>query len=165
MAPAPHQTRHQNHGRPDQGRSRDRQGGNVRSLPEPNRVTYFKDSAKKILDPTLVDQTARDNAESFVKLKPTQMRRFYDEFKAIERKIDMGKDLQERQANFERDRALIMMFKAKAAYAERRGVAPREFTQFIFDHMASIESLEDFRAFLKVFEAVVAFHRFYSQEN
>lgn len=157
----------QRQGRPDPGRSRERHGGGGGSpqLPTPSPMQYFKDAQKRVLDESLVDEKARDWAESFVKLKSTQMRRFYDDLKAIERKVQLGKDLQEQQANFERERALIMMFKAKAVYAEKRGVSPRAFTEFIFNHMASIKDLNDFRAFIKVFEAVVAFHRFFAKDN
>jgi CRISPR-associated protein Csm2 len=58
-----------------------------------------------------------------------------------------------------------MMFKAKAVYPEKRRVSPRTFTEFIFNHMASFKDLKDFQAFLKVFKAVVAFHRFYAKDN
>jgi CRISPR-associated protein Csm2 len=160
----PQPNRFQGQGRPDQGRSRERQGGGPPQLPTPNEIRYYKDKEKRILEPALVDEEARKWAESFMELKSTQMRRFYDEFRAIERKIQTGK-VEEQQANFERDRALIMMFKAKAVYAEKRRVSPRTFTQFIFDHMASIKELSDFKAFIKVFEAVVAFHRFYARDN
>lgn len=136
------------------------------TLPVPTPITYYKDPAeKKKLNPEWVDTKAQKWAESFKQLKTTQMRRFYDDLKAIERKIMLGKDMQTQEANLERNIALIMMFKAKAVYAEKRKVAPREFTQFIFDHMASIKDLKDFQAFVKVFEAVVAFHRFFSEER
>lgn len=134
-------------------------------LPTARPVKYYTDPEKRKLDPAMVDEKAEEWAKSFGELKSTQMRRFYDEFKAIERKVLLGKDVQEQEANFERDRALIMMFKAKAVYAEKRKVSPRAFTQFIFDHMGSIRSLKDFQAFIKVFEAVVAFHRFYAKDN
>jgi CRISPR-associated protein Csm2 len=139
--------------------------GTTRQLPEPKALTYYKDDEKKILDPELLDSKAGETALNCKDLKTTQMRRFYDDLKAIERKIMSGKDLQAQQANFERDRALIVMFKAKAVYAEKRRVAPPEFTQFIFDHVASIKDLNDFKAFIKVFESVVAFHKFYSPER
>lgn len=158
--------RNQPQGRGGQGGGRERQfGGGGEQLPTPNPLSYYEDREKEKLDPSLVDEKAIDWARSFELLRTTQMRRFYDEIKAIERKIQTGKGIQERHENFERDRALIMMFKAKAVYAEKRRVAPREFTQFIFDHMASIKDLKDFQAFIKVFEAVVAFHRFYAKDN
>lgn len=139
-------------------------------LPTAQPMQYYADSEKKNLRPTLIDEQALAWARSFVEqasnpLKSTQLRRFYDEFKAIERKVLRGKDVPEREANFERDRALIMMFKAKAVYAEKRKVSPRSFTEFIFNHMASINDLKDFQAFIKVFEAVVAYHRFFAKDN
>lgn len=161
---------------PNHGRQNPRQAGQTRgghggaaptSVPTATRIQYF--SEKQKLDPVLVDAKAQEWASSFVRentpLKTTQMRRFYDDLKAIERRILLGKDVHAQQANFERDRALILMFKAKAVYAEKRRVSPRAFTQFIFDHMESIKELRDFQAFLKIFEAVVAFHRFFSEER
>ncbi|NSW87053.1 MAG: type III-A CRISPR-associated protein Csm2 [Syntrophobacteraceae bacterium] len=166
---------------PNHGRQNPRQAGQTRgghggaaptSVPVATRIQYFMDSEKQKLDPVLVDAKAQEWASSFVfvrredtPLKTTQMRRFYDDLKAIERRILLGKDVHAQQANFERDRALILMFKAKAVYAEKRRVSPRAFTQFIFDHMESIKELRDFQAFLKIFEAVVAFHRFFSEER
>ncbi|MDY6833112.1 MAG: type III-A CRISPR-associated protein Csm2 [Thermodesulfobacteriota bacterium] len=159
-----------------QGAGRPSYGGQspTAQLPTPVPLNYYSDPDKKQPRADLLDDYAREIADRLVpiknkddkeNLKATQMRRFYDELKAIERKIMSGKDLQEQQANFERDRALIVMFKAKAVYAEKRKVAPRAFTQFIFDHVASIKDLADFKGFLKVFEAVVAFHKFYSPEK
>jgi CRISPR-associated protein Csm2 len=134
-------------------------------LPTPTKVAYFKGEDKKVLDPELLDERSIEWAQKFKDLKTAQMRRFYDDLKAIERKIMAGKDSQEQEANFKRDWSLVVMFKAKAVYAEKRRVSPREFTQFIFDHVASIRDLKDFKAFIKVFEAVVAFHKFFSPER
>lgn len=143
------------------------------SLPAPRSVSYFEDEDKKRLRAELVDSRAAELAKSFAApapvnnrhskpLKTTQMRRFYDELKAIERKIFQGGGSQEQAENFAKNLALLKMFKAKAVYAEKREAAPREFTQFIFDHVSSIADIKDFRAFLKVFESVVAFHRFFA---
>ena len=151
--------------RPSHGAGGDRGAPHTPSLPTPKEIEYFEDPERQKLNPQLVDGEAARWAGLFKTMKTTQMRRFYDELKAIERKILTGNDAQEQQANFERDRAFIMMFKAKAVYAEKRKVSPREFTQFIFDHTASIKKLEDFQAFLKIFEAVVAFHRFFSEDK
>jgi len=142
--------------------------GPVDQLPQGTVMSYFVDGERKQLDDRLLDEKARQWAQSFVEtrrpLKTAQMRRFYDELKALERKILLGKDQTEREANFKRDKALVTMFKAKAVYAEKREVSPKEFTQFIFDHVVSIKDLKDFQAFLKVFEAVVAFHKFFARD-
>lgn len=139
--------------------------GAVAQLPTPKPLSYFKDPERKTFDPDLIDAKSAEWAQAFARLKTSQMRRFYDDFKAIERKIMTGKDAETRAANFKRDWPMVVMFKAKAAYAEKRGVSPKEFTQFIFDHVASIKDLKDFQSFLKIFEAVVAFHKFYSLEK
>lgn len=150
-------------GRNNPSSGRQQHGGHYQSpeLPTPVPLKYFSDKEKKRLRPELLDAEAQKNAKEFKDLKSAQLRRFYDDLKAIERKIMSGNQ----QENFERDRALITMFKAKAVYAEKRKVAPRAFTQFIFDHVASIQDVYDLKAFLKVFEAVVAFHKFYSPER
>ncbi|MBW1700023.1 MAG: type III-A CRISPR-associated protein Csm2 [Deltaproteobacteria bacterium] len=151
------------------GKRRNSEGSKITQLPEPKPLQYYRDPEKKVLDSDLIDERAKEWAQSFsiskTPLKTAQMRRFYDELKAIERKIMTGKDSKEQELNFQKDRALIIMFKAKAVYAQKRNVAPKQFTQFIFDHLASIDDLKDFQAFLKVFEAVVAFHKFFSPEK
>lgn len=146
------------------------QSRNVRfDLREPKPLQYYQDAEKRVLRTELLDEKAKKWATDFlsseVKLKTTQLRRFYDELKTIERKILIGKEISEWNRNFDRDRALIVMLKAKALYAEKRKNSPREFTEFIFDHVASLEEFRDFQAFLKVFEAVVAFHRYFSDDK
>jgi CRISPR-associated protein Csm2 len=139
--------------------------GAVAQLPTPKPLVYFKDSEKKMLDADLLDRKADEWAVAFGnQLKASQMRRFYDDLKAIERKIMTGEGAQAQEANFKRDWPMVVMFKAKAAYAQKREVSPEAFTQFIFDHVASIKDVKDFKAFLKIFEAVVAFHKFHSEK-
>ncbi|MEJ5365817.1 MAG: type III-A CRISPR-associated protein Csm2 [Desulfosoma sp.] len=135
-------------------------------MPRANTILYYTDSQKEQLDPKLVDEKALEWARAFGRdLKSTQLRRFYDEFKAIERRILMGESVQVQEANLQRDLALIRMFKAKALYAEKRKVSPRSFSQFIFDHVESIRDIKDLKAFSRIFEAVVAFHRYFAADN
>lgn len=158
-----HQNQRPHSSHPPGNKQHERREAN--NLPESHPLAYFNDPEKKQINADLLDTLARKLAKSFITLKTTQMRRFYDELKAIERKINMGKDAQAQEKNFQNDRALIVLFKAKAVYSQKRKVSPPEFTQFIFDHIDSIKDVRDFQAFLKVFEAVVAFHRFFSEEN
>lgn len=147
------------------GQRKDGGGSSRDTLPTPHPLSYYDGPDKKTLKKVLLDSDAIKWAEKFEDLKTSQMRRFYDELKAIERKILAAGDIAAQEEAFKQNRALITMFKAKAAYAQKRKVSPREFTQFIFDHEESIKDLKDFKAFLKVFEAVVAFHRFYAKDN
>jgi CRISPR-associated protein Csm2 len=158
------------HGPRDQQRSEHRSQQNQRnqgyqqniSLPEPNAFSFFTDKEKKILNTKYIDEKAIEWAQSFKSLKSSQMRRFYDELKAIERSVMRGDDFKK---NFQSKLPLLILFKAKAVYSEKRKVSPREFTQFIFDNIASIKDLDDFKAFIKVFESVVAFHKYFSEDR
>ena len=115
--------------------------------------------------PELLDEGAREWAQKFGSaLKTSQMRRFFDEVKAIERRIDLA-TVEEGPAAFARERAGLALLKAKSSYAVSRDVAPPAFNQFMFDSVASIKDVQDFRAFVKVFEAIVAFHRFLNPRN
>lgn len=153
--------------RQEQTRQNSPQGnsGNA-AVPRANPIRYYIDSQKERLDPELVDRRALEWAREFGRdLKSSQLRRFYDEFKAIERRILMGESTQAQEANLQRDLALIRMFKAKALYAEKRRVSSRSFSQFIFDHVESVQDVKDLKAFSRIFEAVVAFHRYFAADN
>jgi len=134
-------------------------------MPTPKAVQYFSTAGH--LNPRLVNEEAEEVAKSIKRMNSSQLRRFYDDVKAIERRILLGQDETEQKAHFERELAMVAMLKANAAYGNRRSAAtvPPEFLQFIVNHVAAAKSLRDFRAFLKHFEAVVAFHRFYSEER
>ncbi len=153
-------------GRQERPRNEFRGNQGDTGLPKANLISYYIDPRKESLDPKMVDEKALDWAKAFGReLKSTQLRRFYDEFKAIERRILTGESLQVQEANLQRDLALIRLFKAKAVYAEKRKVSPRSFSQFIFDHVESIRDIKDLKAFSRIFEAVVAFHRYFAEDN
>lgn len=158
--------------RPQGQGSRSQQGGGYGNsppeLPTSRPHAFYADQGdKKALHKKFVDEEAKSRAEAFTAyppLKSTQMRRFYDDVKAIERKIMLGGE-EARQSAFDAERAMIVMLKPKAVYAEKRKVAPRAFTQFIFDNVDSIHDLRDFEAFVRHFEAVVAYHKFFAEDK
>jgi len=96
-------------------------------------------------------------------LSNTQVRKFYNEIKAIERYIEM------REPNtFVEKLPEIKMIKAKAAYAYGRklqkkgGSITKEFKEFLDTNIDSIKTQRDFQIFCKLFEAVLGFFEFYS---
>ena len=134
------------------------------ALPVPKPFPLL-DSAGNPL-PELLDDKARGWAQEFGNgLKTSQMRRFFDEVKAIERRLDLAQTAESADAAFARERAGLALLKAKSAYAVSREVAPPAFNQFVFDAVASIKTSADFRAFVKLFEAIVAYHRFLYPKN
>jgi CRISPR-associated protein Csm2 len=59
------------------------------------------------------------------------------------------------------------MLKSRVVYAAGRlgKDMPGAFVQFVINHVAWVESVEDFEAFLSHFEAVVGFHRYLNEKG
>jgi CRISPR-associated protein Csm2 len=127
-------------------------------------MAYFHDD-KGNLHPDLLDGRARGKAEQFVpagdrrnRLSSAQLRRFYNEFKSLERKLVFSSDKGvEEQEAFTAIFPLVKMVKSKVAYAEGRNTVPRPFKIWIEENVDHIENVDDFKAFLLHFEAVVGF--------
>lgn len=122
---------------------------------------YFDQSGN--IRAELLDKDAKDLAESFVvkysegrlnyrkSLSSAQLRRFFSEFRQLEKKVNaMG---------FERVKPLIKMVKSKASYAANPNnqKIPGMFKNFLIRNVDTIDTKEDFKAFMLHFEAVVGF--------
>ncbi len=140
-------------------------GGTGARLPQPQPVQYFRGDA---LDPALVDEEAHEWAQKIRALKSTQLRRFFDEVRAIERQYELeANKLGSQSAAFDAVRPRFKMLKARAAYAKGRlqRQMPDEFLQFMVNHTHAVTTAREFEAFVKHFEAVVAFHKFLAPER
>ena len=121
-------------------------------------MSYFFDE-KNILKPDLLDGVARNFAKAFVKpdkgkpLNSAQLRRFYNEFKGLEKKLKAN--------DFRSTLPLIKMVKSKAAYAcppnPKDQKIPSAFRDFLIKSVNEINEERDFGAFLLLFEAVVGY--------
>lgn len=128
-------------------------------------MTYY-DSTGKHIRSELLNEEARKAAELFVELnhmgKPTndsikssQLRRFFNEFKNLERQLDQRQgDVEE---SFKSVKPLVKMANAKVVYAQARKVVPQAFVDWLQKHVQAIDNARDFKAFLLHFEAVVGF--------
>ncbi len=138
-------------------------------LPDPQPVKYFVDEngVNARLDPDLLDKTAEEWAKKFDQLSASQLRRFYEHVLGLQRQLELESRDGDREASFDRLRADFKMLKAKAAYAYKRQGAkiPRDFLQFVVNHVKAVNTARDFEAFAKHFQAVVAFHKFYEKEK
>lgn len=85
-------------------------------------------------------------------LNSAQLRKFYNDFKQLEKKVKMK--------GFEKVKPLIKMVKSKASYASNPSnqKIPQQFKQFLINNVDSINSKEEFEAFMLYFEAVVGFY-------
>lgn len=84
------------------------------------------------------------------KNKSTQLRKFYDYCIRIRDMLDRGQSFQEVESDFCR-------LAAFAKYAESRGRVSSLFVDFIQKNVGAVHSKEEFYAFLKHFEAVIAY--------
>jgi CRISPR-associated protein Csm2 len=125
---------------------------------------YFDDKGN--IRKELLEKQAEEDARSFLHpdgrdaaLNSAQLRKFYGDFKALEKKLaSTARGLSE-DAAFLRILPLIKMMKSKVAYASnpKKTKIPGAFKQWLNGHVDAIETVNDFRAFLLHFEAVVGF--------
>lgn len=115
---------------------------------------------EKAINPVWMDQKAQEAAHSFFKpydqpkLAASQLRKFYNDVKAMERQWrNSGGD----EEAFALILPLFKLLKAKSHYALKRKVIPAAFRNWLCEHVDSVNSARDFRAFLLHFEAVVGF--------
>ena len=91
-----------------------------------------------------------------VQVSSSQLRSFYGDVKALEKKIAGGGE-----GAFDRFYYQIKMLKSKASYVQGKrsgGRVSREFRDYIHKCVDAIDDEEDFRAFLKFFESTVGFY-------
>lgn len=120
-------------------------------------IRYYKDSDKKAIDSSLVDEQAFEVAEKFAStssVNKTQLRKFYGDVKNLEQ---IWNNQQKSYVAFKVILPQIKMLKAKVAYARSRELVKDSFVLWINDNVKQIDEPNDFRAFLLHFEAVVGF--------
>ncbi|MFH0938637.1 MAG: type III-A CRISPR-associated protein Csm2 [Planctomycetota bacterium] len=125
----------------------------VRVLAEPAApIKYYVDVEKKNMRSDLLCKEAKDLAEELSKeisTSSTQMRRFFKEVRDLEKIVGAK--------GFDATRARIGMLVAKAHYAfNRQKIGPR-FRRYLENNVEAIQDTRDFEAFVKSFEAVVAY--------
>lgn len=119
---------------------------------------YEEIDGRMVLRKELVTSEAQLIASNLAKdrnkISSAQLRRFYGDFKSLEKKQQVAPD---QQAAFVSTLPLIKMALSKAMYAKARKTVPDEFVKWIEKHTKAINSLDDFKAFMLHFEAVVGF--------
>ncbi len=128
-------------------------------------MSYFDDTGKHIR-PELLNEEARQAANQFVQIqggranerasiKNSQLRRFFNEFKNLERQLAQAQGDQEEA--FLSIKPLVKMTNAKVDYAYARKVVPQTFVTWLQKNIQDINTAREFKAFLLHFEAVVGF--------
>jgi len=132
-------------------------------------VKYFNESGK--LRPELLDDEAMAVGEALANagLESAQLRRFYGDVVSLRRRFEIrsaGAPLNERASLFADILPEFRLLRAKAYYANRRSekILPKVMKDFIQQHVDAVHSWQDFLAFCRHFEAVVAFHYAFSKK-
>jgi len=131
------------------------------------KIIFWKDRAKQIVDPELFSKTAEDLAKKIAKdnkekgspNKRTQIRKFYDE---IVRLAMLSKS---RPNEWEQLLPMVHMVTAKAAYAKGRKLISNGFLQFLKNSIEQIKKPEDLNVFSNFFEAFMGFYRLHGPRN
>ncbi|SES91429.1 type III-A CRISPR-associated protein Csm2 [Oceanicella actignis] len=109
----------------------------------------------------LFDEEARAEAKNWAQIKPSQVRRFFGQTKADLRKIELDGE----KAVDEQALVAMAFLKATTAYAAAREKARQALAEFAAHHAALVRGIEDFKVFARHFEAVVAWHRVFDEQN
>lgn len=149
MADAPPRSRGQ---QPNRNVGDGRQEEKWPPAPKPYNSEYFLKNG--VIRRELLLEEAEKLAQEFVRrrLNSAQLRRFYNEVKALEARIDAE--------GYDKCEPMLWLLRAKVAYAcpkQGEKKIPDEFAKFLWDCIAQIQGREEFRAFCKVFEAVVGY--------
>lgn len=119
---------------------------------------YFADSGK-IPRHELFDEEAQAEARRWQSIKSSQVRRFFGQAHADRRQIELVGD----KATDEQAKVAMAFLKATSAYAAARDKDRAPLADFAKHHANCVEGIDDFKTFLRHFEAVVAWHRVFEE--
>jgi CRISPR-associated protein Csm2 len=139
-------------------------GTDVAALLKPpaEKIRYFVTGSndKPALDRELVGTAAEERAQRLTgQIDNTQLRRFYTPVVSLRDRAVAGR------ISNEDVQAELALLKARVAYAHKRpgSKVPEELVRMFTEHAASVKTCADFVAFARHFEAVVAYHRAFSE--
>jgi CRISPR-associated protein Csm2 len=121
-------------------------------------IQYLDDKGR--IRPELVGKNAEECAEDITrsnKLTTHQLRRFYNDLKALEHRFHHLRRNNDPKEAFYEIQPLVKLMVPKVKYAQNRGVVPEEFADWLGDCLNSIKEPKEFEAFMLHFEAVVGF--------
>lgn len=104
---------------------------------------------KEVLISTDAEKIGETLADRNEKNSMTQIRRFYNDFKAIEARLEV--------TFFDEEKPFILMMKSKTANAAGSKKISSTFKDFIDKSVDKINDKKSFTAFMKIFESVIGY--------
>ncbi len=135
-------------------------------------LQFYEQGNKEIIRPELLGKEAETAAKKVGAVSRTQMRRIFNQIKSLDMRLEKGE-------RWESIAPLVQLMKARIAYTVKRGKEaarkPRQgeipteqnhwdnLQRILNEGIDSIKNQNDYRAFVKYFEAVYAY--FYANTN
>lgn len=120
--------------------------------------TYFTHD-KKTLRAQLLDREARDEAEKWNNITSSQIRRYFGQVTADRRRLEIIDNAEDEA------RVAMAMLKAATAYTAAKESKRKPIADFVAHHAGLVKSQEEFFAFARHFEAVVAWHKVFEKQK
>jgi CRISPR-associated protein Csm2 len=118
-----------------------------------NKIMLWSDGEQKTLRPELLDAEAQNRARALREVSSTQLRRFYGPAVAFKQRLQMDQSITDREVE-----AQVAYLKASSAYAGARK-QPTALVEFFVAAANTVKTRDDYLAFTRHFEAVMAFHK------
>ncbi len=127
-------------------------------LTEKYLTTEAEDKAKEFSKPS-----RQGDPKSSPVLDKNQLRKFYDDFKLLEKKMESTNKFEEEIL------PLIKFTKSKIAYNAGRDVGgkkliPEEFKKHIYSQIDEIKTEKDFRNFLMHYQAIIGYYTYNTKD-
>ena len=140
-------------------------------LRDPARIIYFdkptEPNAKPAPRKELFDKEAETLAKKLAGIPASQLRRFYTGVRAIKRQLDLDPNL-----GIDFIKAELALLKARSAYALARldyraddQKDPDQLLTLLVRHGNSFEDRKSFNAFVRHFEAIMAYHKVFEEKR
>lgn len=129
-------------------------------------ASYYLNENGDGIRPELLESEAEKQAQKFSGLNTTQLRKFFNEVKALEKKL---KDNNDSDEYFNKNLIpLIKMLKAKVSYSLARQEKKdfqqfKDFEEFLKRNIDNIKNKQDFKFFVLHFEAVIGYYYYYNK--
>jgi CRISPR-associated protein Csm2 len=127
---------------------------------------YWKDKTRGILIEDLFTTKAEAEAKKLERFTSSQFRNYFSEIRSLEGRLEaeLEKTKGDTALSWDRTKPFVYMLKSKLAYAQREQVQiPQAFVEFLGRAIDATKDFQDFGAFVKYVEAVLAY--FYAFEK
>lgn len=129
------------------------------ALEDKGKIIWFTPDNKQGLRPQLLGSEAEACAKNMKEIKKSQIRRFYAPVVAFRQRLNIDEKISDLEVQ-----AQVQLMRANAAYAGARK-QPIELVRFFTKVASSVANREDYDAFARHFECVIAFHRVFCEEK